>query len=175
MVQSWQNQDKLYLKYGPDKATAKKAGEYHLYGDLHEWKVTINLADLTQTETILDDTVVIPSGYFIQEVEIRTEVAGATGTAIDVGLARRNTAGATTLTEIDYDGLLAAAPLAVMDAAGERTIYAKTVTVPASATGTGALIGTTLSTLGGMVSASMTDATAFTAGKIHVFIRGYRP
>lgn len=175
MVQSWNNADNLYLKYGPDKATAKKAGEYRKFGDLHEWKVTINLADLTQTETIIDDTVVIPKGYRIQEVELLTETAGATGTAIDVGLARRVTAGATTLTEVDYDGLIAAAPIANHNADGERTVFTAVTTVPASATGTGALIGTTLSSTGNMVSASCTDATLYTAGKVHVFIRAYRP
>lgn len=175
MVQSWNNADNLYLKYGPDKAVAGKGGEHRIYGNMHEWKVSINLADLTQTETIMDDNVVIPKGYQIQEVELVTEIAGATGTAIDVGLSRRITAGATTLTQVDYDGLLAAAPLANHDLAGERTIFTAATTVPASATGTGALIGTVLSTTGNMVSASCTDATLYTAGRVHVFIRAYRP
>lgn len=175
MVQAWNNKDGLYLKYGPDRATAKKAGEYSVYGDMHEWKVTINLADLTETETVIDDTVWIPTGYRIQEVEMVTETAGATGTAFDVGLARRATAGATTLTEVDYDGLIAAAPIANHNAAGERTIFTAITTVPASATGTGALIGTTLTTTGNLITASRTDSTAYTAGKVHLFIRAYRP
>lgn len=174
MVQSWNNADNLYLKYGPDKATAKRAGEYSPTSDTHEVVVKIDLTDLTQTETVMDDTVTIPDGARIQEVELLTITAAATGTAIDVGLARRVTAGATTLTEIDYDGLLAAAPTAVMNAGGERTIYTAITTVPASATGTGALIGTTTTEVG-FITASMTDATSFTAGEVLVKIRYFMP
>lgn len=174
MVQSWNNADNLYLKYGPDKATAKKAGEYSPTTDIHEVVVKFNLADLTETETVLDDTVTIPDGARIQEVELLTITAAATGTAIDVGLARRVTAGATTLTEIDYDGLLVAAPTAVMNAGGERTIYTAITTVPASATGTGALIGTTTTEVG-LITASRTDSTAFTAGTVQVKIRYFMP
>ncbi len=174
MVQSWNDNANLYRKYGTDKATAKAAGEYHMYGKYHEVEVKITLANLTQTETILDDTVTIPSGARIQEVELQCETAGATGTAIDVGLSRRVTAGATTLTEVDYDGLLAAAPIAIFNSDGERTIFTAASTVPASATGTGALIGGTTSSVA-FISASMTDATSFTAGVVWVKIRYYMP
>lgn len=174
MVQSWNNADNLYLKFGPDKAAVGTAGELRTYGQMHEWTVKITLANLTQTETIQDDNTLIPSGYRIQEVELLTETAGVTGTAIDVGLSRRITAGATTLTQVDYDGLLAAAPIAIFNTDGERTIFTAATTVPAGATGTGALIGTTTTTPA-YVSASMTDATAFTAGVVHVKIRAFRP
>ena len=172
---TWNNNDKLYIKYGTDKTTPNTGGEFSTpKGNLHEVSVKITLANLTQTETVQNDQVFLPAGARIQEVELLTQTAAATGTAIDVGLARRNTAGATTLTEVDYDGLLAAAPLAVMNSAGERTIYTAVTTVPASATGTGALIGTTLASTA-LISASMTDATAFTAGVVHVIVRYYMP
>lgn len=174
MVQSYNDNTGLYRKYGTDKATPKSGGEYRMYGKYHEVEFKITLANLTQTETILDDTVTIPTGALIQEVELQCEVAGATGTAIDVGLSRRITAGATTLTEVDYDGLLAAAPIAIYNLAGERTVFTAATTVPASATGTGALIGTTTSSVA-HVSASMTDATSFTAGVVWVKIRYYMP
>lgn len=169
MVQAWYDNAGLYRKFGTDKATAKTAGEYRKYGKYHEIEVTITAANLTQTETILDDIVVIPAGARIQEVEVQTHTAAATGTAIDLGLIQTDRS-----TEIDYNGLLAAAPLAIMDLAGERTIFTAATTVPASATGTGALIGTTL-TYSGHISASMTDATSFTAGVIVVTIRYYMP
>lgn len=169
MVQSYLDNAGLYRKYGTDKATAKTAGEYSQVGRLREIEVKITAANLTQTETILDDTVVIPAGARIKEVEILTETACATGTAIDLGLIKTDRT-----TEIDYDGLLAAAPIAVMNSAGERTIYTAITTVPASATGTGALIGTTTA-FTGHLSASMTDATSFTAGVIYVTIRYYMP
>ncbi len=98
-----------------------------------------------------------------------TQTVGATGTAIDVGLIKTDRT-----TEIDYDGLLAAAPLGIMDLAGERTIFTAATTVPASATGTGALIGTTL-TYTGHISASRTDSTAFTAGVVWMTVRYYMP
>lgn len=169
MVQSYNDNAGLYRKYGPDKATPKAAGEYHMYGKFHTIECKITLANLTQTETILDDIVQIPNGARIQSVELMTETAAATGTAIDVGLIRSDRT-----TELDYNGLLAASPLAVMDLAGERTVYTAATTVPASATGTGALIGTTL-TNNGYLSASMTDATAFTAGVVWVTVNYYMP
>ena len=174
MVQEWNNADNLYLKYGPDKALPKRAGEARMVGDIHEVTCKITLTDLTETETVMDDTAVIPKGARIQEVELLTQTLATLGTAIDVGLARRVTAGATTLTEIDYDGLLAAAPIAVINAAGERTIYTAVTTVPASATGTGALIGTTLAN-NGLISASRTDSTAFGAGVVIIKIRYFMP
>ena len=171
MVQSWNNNDGLYLKFGVDKATANTGGEYRApSGKLHEVEIKITLSALTQTETILNDQIFIPAGARIHEVELLTQTAAATGTAIDVGLIRSSNRS----TEIDYNGFLAAAPTAVMDLAGERTIYTAATTVPASATGTGALIGTTLANTG-MISASMTDATAFTAGVVHVIVRYYMP
>jgi hypothetical protein len=170
MVNSWLNSDGLYRKFGTSKATAGTAGEYHIYGQLREVELVIDLTTLTQTETIQSDTVFLPVGARIQEVELRTETAGVTGTAIDVGLIKASDR----TTEVDYDGLLAAAPIAIFNSTGERTIFTAITTVPASATGTGALIGTTLA-YNSHISASMTDATSFTAGKVHLFIRYYMP
>jgi len=170
MVQSWMNADGLYLKYGPDKAIANIGGELELTdGQMHEVQFKLDLTTLTQTETILSDQVFLPAGARIVEVETLTHTAAATGTAIDVGLIRTDRT-----TQLDYDGLLAAAPTANMDAAGERSFYRKAVTVPTGLTGTGALVGTTLANVG-YVSASMTDATSFTAGIIYMTIRYYMP
>lgn len=167
---TWKNADNLFLKFGTDKATATKAGEYRNDGQLREVEITIELDDLTETETIQADTVFIPSGVRIQEVEVITKTAAATGTAIDVGLIRSSDR----TTAIDVDGLLAAFPTAQMNAAGERTIFTAASTVPASQTGTGALIGTTTSNVG-HISASRTDSTAFTAGVVVIKVRYYKP
>lgn len=169
MVQS-STINNLYKKYGPDRATATTAGEYTTVGLLRQVELDITLANLTETETIQADTLFLPAGVRIQEVEIITQTLGATGVAVDLGLIKASDR----TTEVDYDGLLAAAPLAVMDAAGERTIYTASTTVPASATGTGALIGTTLA-FNSHISASRTTATAFTAGVIRIIIRFYKP
>lgn len=156
----------LYRKYGTDKATTATGGEYRNDGLLREIEFKIDLTTLTETETPLDDNVFFPK-MRVQEVEVITTTAAATGVAIDVGLIQTNRT-----TEIDFNGFLAAFPTAQMDLAGERTIFTSATTVPASATGTGALIGTSTSTVG-YVSASRTTATAFTAGVVLVKIRYY--
>jgi len=160
----------LYRKYGTEKAVAGKGGEYVTTGGLREVELKIDLTTLTATETILADNIVIPEGVRIVDVETITTTAAATGTAIDVGLIKASDR----TTEIDYDGLLAAAPTANMSSAGERSVYQVAVTVPTGLTGTGALIGTTTA-YAGHVSASRTDATAFTAGVIVLKIRYYVP
>lgn len=161
---SWLNPDNLYLKYGTEKTTSNVAGEYSTVGALREVEVKIDLTDLTATETILSDVQVIPTGARIKEVEVVTHTAAATGTAIDLGLIRASDRS----TEIDYNGFLAAFPTASMNAAGEKNI------VDQAHTYVGALIGTTTSNIG-YISASRTDATAFTAGIIYVTIRFYVP
>lgn len=170
MVQSQLTADNLYLKFGPDKATPNIGGEFKTYGQDHVVEFVVTLSALTETETPLSDVVMIPAGVRIQSVELETTTAGATGVAIDVGLMKNTDRS----TEVDFDGLLAAAPLAVFDLAGERTVYTAATTVPASATGTGALIGTTTAYTS-LVTASRTTATAFTAGVVRLRIRFFRP
>lgn len=169
MVQSWTNADGITQIFGPDKAVAKKGGEYVTVGAMREVEFVITLSALDQTEAVQDNTVFIPAGVRIHELEIITETAAATGTAIDLGLIKTDRT-----TEIDYDGLLAAYPLAHMDLAGEHGTIVRSVTVPTGLTGTGALVGTTTA-FKGYVTCSRTDATAFTAGKIRVKLRFYKP
>lgn len=165
---TWTNNDGLHIKYGTDeKASAHKAGEYLTYDSGQQIvEVVIDATKLTATETILNDTVFIPANAHIAWVETVAVVALATGTAIDVGLIARDRS-----TEIDYDGLLAAFPTAEGAQVGETRRYYETHTVPASMTGTGALIGQEMTTAGGgYISASRTDSTAFTAGTLKVRI-----
>lgn len=171
MAQEWNNADNLYLRYGTDKATVSTAGEHVTTGQMREVLVKLDLTTLTETETIIDPNQVIPNGVRIAEVSVKCHTAAATGTAIDVGLARRVTAGATTLTEVDYNGILAGYVTASMDAAGETNTY--TVGTGGAGTG-GALIGTTTSSVG-MISASRTTSTAFTAGVVYITIKYYKP
>lgn len=164
MVQAWLDNAGLYQKYGVDQTTVGKGGEYRNNGHFREIEVKIDLTTLTAAETVLDDNIFIPAGVRISEIKIVTQTAAATGTAIDLGLIRTDRA-----TEIDYDGLLTAFPTATMNAANETTI----ITVPGAAAG-GALVGTTTANVG-HITCSRTDATAFTAGIIHVTIKYYRP
>lgn len=161
---AYNNADGLRLKFGTEKATAMTAGEYRTYGRLHEVEVRIpDMTTLTETETILNDLTVLPSGVIIQEVEINTKTAAATGVAIDVGLIKVDRS-----TEYDYDGLLAAFPTASMNAAGEKNIISDNTTYD------GALIGAVLA-FPAYISASRTTATAFTAGDIVLTVRYWRP
>ena len=163
MVQSYLDNTGLYRKYGPDKATSKIAGEPVMTGDIHEIVARIDLTTLTATETILDDVVQIPNGARISEVNVLTHTAAATGTAIDLGVIKTDRT-----TEGDYNGFLAALPTADMNAAGEVQ------SVVIGHTYVGALVGTTIGYTG-YLSASRTDATAFTAGVIIVRVRYYMP
>lgn len=155
----------LYKLYGTDRATPATGGEYAITPTgLHTVEFKIDLTTQTETETILDNGVFIPAGVRIQEVEVITHTVAATGVAIDLGLIKASDRA----TEVDYNGLLAAFPLASMDAAGEKT------TLVSGSSFVGALVGTDTAFIS-MVSASRTTATAFTTGLIYVKIRFYRP
>lgn len=166
---TWTNNDGLHIKYGTDEVTsAAPGGEMLVFGPERVVEVKIELADLTATETIMNDTVFIPDNAQIMWVETVAEVAAATGTAIDVGVIKFDRS-----TEGDYNGFLAAFETGDMDAVGETRRFYQTHTVPASITGTGALVGEIM-TYPGYISASRTDATAFTAGQLLVRI-AFRP
>lgn len=165
----WTDGDGLIRKFGVTKTTPNLAGEYRTNGQQRQVQLKINLADLTQGEVIQSYQTFMPAGARISSVEVWTHTAAATGTAIDLGLVKTDGT-----TEVDFNGFLAAMPTAAMDLAGERTTYTAATTVPASATGTGALIGTTLA-FTGYITCSMTDSTSFTAGVIYVNINYYVP
>lgn len=160
------DKDGLYRQYGPDKATPNIAGEYRTVGAMREISFKLDLTALTEAEVVLSDTTFFPK-MRIQEVEVTTITAGATGVAFDIGLVRTDRT-----TEIDFNGLVAAFPVAQASVAGERVTLQQEVTVPVSMVGTGALIGTT-TTNSGYITASRTTATAFTAGLVLVTIRYY--
>lgn len=160
---AYHNADGLYLKYGTEKATATNGGEYRTNGNFHEVELEVSLASLTETETILNDVITLPTGARIQQVDVVTITAAATGVAIDVGTIAANRS-----TEGDYNGLLAAFPTASMDAAGEVN------EVVIGHTYVGALVGTTLAAPA-YISASRTTATAFTAGLLRITVKYFIP
>lgn len=153
----------LHREYGVTKATPVVGGEPVMKGDIREIEFKLTLSGLTQSETPVMDTVFMPSGARIKEIEVFAQTAAATGTAIDLGLIRRDRT-----TELDYNGLLAAFPTASMDAAGETSV------VRVGSSYVGALVGTTLAN-DGLITCSQTDATSFTAGVIKVWVRYYMP
>ncbi len=160
---AYNDKDTLLRKYGVEKTLPQKGGEYVTDGEYRAVELSINLADLTETETVQIDTTVIPAGMRLNEIRVITQTAGATGAGIDLGLVRTDRA-----TEIDYDGLLAALATTAFNAAGKTTV------INVGSTSAGALLGTTL-TNPGLITASRTTATAFTAGRLIIELRYYRP
>lgn len=153
----------LYNKYGTEQTVPSTGGEYRTNAELREIEIKINLASLTVAETIQNDNLFVPAGMVIQEIEIYTDVAAATGVAIDLGLTRTDRS-----TEIDFDGLLAAYTTASMTA-GSKAVLVKGSSL------VGALVGGSALANVGYISCSATTSTAFTAGTIRVRIRYFRP
>lgn len=158
----WLNDDGLYVKFGTAEATAGAAGETAIDGDLRE--MVVDIADMTVLTTtaggtILDDNVWMPKNARIEEVvvEVVTAAEGATAD-LNVGLIRSDRS-----TELDFDGLVAAADVATIDGAGKR------LNLITGATAAGALIGTTLAYNGLFVADY--DTAAFTAGAVRIRVK----
>lgn len=162
---NWFNPDKLYQKYGTERAISSNAGEYRTDGPKRMIEFKLTLKDLTETDSIKFDNVFFPKGARIQQVEIVTDETAATGVAIDIGLVQTDRA-----TEIDYQAFAKAFPLASMSALGETIV----LSADNGATGIGDLVGT-VTTLSGYITASRTTSTAFTTGKVTVRIIYYVP
>lgn len=164
----WLNQDGLYIKLGSDEAASQDAlvqpaGDYNTGGNpLNVSEVVIDLKDLsTSSQLILNDVLNFPKNAFIEEVEVEVQIGavGATAT-LDVGLIRTDR-----VTELDYDGFVAAAAVTTIDTAGKRLNLIK------GSTGAGALIGTATANPGLFVAKAGT--AAFTAGQVRVRVKWY--
>lgn len=175
----WINKDGLPIKFGTEKGIELlNVGEYKTFNGASEsvLEIELDLTKLTTDEQVLSWTAYLPAGAQVNWVKSVAEVVGQTGTSIDLGLVYKH---ATThaITELDYDGLLAAFPLSgCYDAVGDTIVFTETATIPASQTGTGDLIGTILPTTAEryFLSASYADGSAFTAGLLRITI-GYLP
>jgi len=162
MPQTWFDNTGLYQKYGIDQTIPMAGGEYRNDAALREieFKITLSSVPLA-TGTIVPgtDNIFMPAGMFIEEVQVVADVLATGATAVlNLGLIRTDRT-----TEIDFDGLLTAAPLANIDTAGERVTYTKGVA------GAGPLIGTVTANVGHFVADY--DTAAFTAGVITVRVR----
>ena len=170
---TWLNSDGLYVKFGTDEAVSQAdAGMYCTYGPeiVYEW--ILDLIDLTETETIQNDVCTIPDNCLITKVEIQSTVTAATGTAVDIGLVHISRDTADAEFTADPNGLWEAFITAEL-AVGETTVGYRgpdgLATIPDSNVGStpGALIGTIL-LAPCLLTASRTDSTAFTAGRVSV-------
>jgi hypothetical protein len=122
-------------------------------------EVTVALASLpafgTANKQILDPTVMIPNGAFIEQVSVvvTKETTGANAN-FNLGLVDQDRS-----TEIDFDGLLAAA-----DAFNGGTDLGTVTDYVVGTTEAGALIGTKITNTGYLVG--WADTADFTAGVI---------
>lgn len=161
---TWTNSDGLKIRYGTDAADVGNGGEYSTLGLYRTIDIEIDLTSLTASEVIQSE-VIFPKGKVLGKVEVIADTAAATGTAIDVGFVRTNAAA----TEVDYDGILAAFPTASMNAEGETTVLTD------GSSGAGVLVGVVASADYPMyITASRTDGTAFTAGRIRLILHWYK-
>lgn len=154
---SWMNNDGLFLEYGPQKALPATGGDYKTFGELRVAEFTIDLTTLTTTPVIQDDNTFIGINMFIEQVEIDTEVAGASGTSFSVG-----TIGLDRSTVDSNTKFVNGALLATHDAAGEKTILTQ------GSTGAGSGIGGTLTA---PMYVTALAAGTYTAGRVKVRIK----
>lgn len=160
---SWQNADGLGVSLGTNEATQRQGGEYRTSGPLRFTEIVLpDLTVLTSTAggTILDNLIVLPKNARIEEVEVEVYTAATSGgsATIDIGLVRLDRS-----TELDFNGLVAAATVASVNTAGKR------LNLINGSTSAGALIGTTTANPS-MFVANYTTA-AFTAGALRVRVK----
>lgn len=170
------NADGLRQRYGVNEVTVQRGGEYSVQGGgRHVVEVVLNLLTLSTActaasgnECIICDNVTIPNGAFIEKVDVFVdkETAGVNAN-LDLGLVDQDR-----VTEIDFNGLLAAA-----DAfnggtdLGAHVVYEKTDS--GLTTEGGALIGTQLTNTG-LLTASP-DTADWTAGVIKIQVTYFMP
>lgn len=175
MDNTWLNDDGLYVKFGKTEGVSRTQGGFTCsYGPYLDYWFNLDLTSLDANENIQNDVLAIAANSLIWRVQCIAVEAAATGTAIDVGLIANDRVTTTnlnaSLTDADPNGLLAAFPTASMNAVGEWNLYTVSEPLPeASNTFAGALIGTIL-TVPTLLTASRTDATAFTTGKLLINI-----
>ena len=151
----WTNADGLRVKFARDMVVSGQGGEYATSGPQRLTEVTVDYTDIGSSSAVVDEHIFVPAGARIEKVEFVTETAFTSGgsATLDIGLVRTSDYS----TAIDADGLVAAAALSTINAAGETNTYI------IGATGVGALVGTTLANEGSVVVNYGT--AAFTAGK----------
>ncbi len=162
---TWFNKDGLFIRYGRDEGASQQGGTYPtLVAGQNVTEIRIaNATTITSTPTVRADNVVVPAGATIARVEIIAEEAATSGgsATLDVGFIRLDRS-----TELDYNGLVAAAALTSFDTKGETTQYYK------GSTGAGALIGTELA-YPGLVTVNY-NTNSYTAGEFVIKIYWYK-
>lgn len=154
----WTNSDGLYWRYGVNEGTAQITGDLKTFGARRVCEVTIDLDslpahDATNAVQIQSDTVTIPAGALIEEIElIAMEETAGTNANLDIGLVDQDRS-----TEIDFNGLIAAG-----DDFNGGTDLGKVYRYVVGTTDAGALVGTKITNTG-LITANAETAN-FTAG-----------
>lgn len=160
----WVNNDGLLVLFNPDRSRPSRGGEYSRLADgQHMVSVIVDLATLptvgSTNEQIAADNVYIPNGALITKVRTTVlETQAGTGT-LDFGLVDQDR-----VTEIDFDGLLAAG---VVGTLGTVTEYVK-----GTATA-GILVGAILTNTG-LLTISPTTGV-WTDGTVKLDVEFYVP
>lgn len=155
---TWTNNDGLYIKYGQTEITPAIGGQTIVYGRDQQIEFDLDLTTLTSTRAVLMDNVMIPDNSRITKVTVLvTELTAGTNSNLNLGLVKHDRT-----TEIDEDGLLAAA-----DAFHAATIGTETEYVVGT-TEAGALVGTKITDPGLIVG--YYDTGAFTDGTLKITI-----
>lgn len=165
MAGSWTNPDGLTIYYGTSERTAAKGGEYEQDGLFRITDHEINLTDITAT-SILVDRFIFPRKMVVGRVDVIADTAATSGgsAVLNIGFVKASDG----TTAIDTDGLVAAIPLASLNAEG------KTTSMTQGSTSAGALVGQVVSNSFTSQLVADYDTAAFTAGRLRVRIYWYR-
>lgn len=165
----WTNNDGLNVLFHKSQGQVIRGGSYREAGSgRHCTEVIIDLADLPTAasgdEQIQSETLIIPSGVYIEQVDVFVEEEPTTSGSpnLDLGLVKL------TRLEYDFNGLLAAA-----DAFETGTDVGTTHTYLKGTTEAGALVGA-VTAFAGYVSASA-DTADWTDGTLRVRIYYHVP
>lgn len=158
-MSTWTNADGLTIYYGASEAVPATGGEYESDGLWREVEVKIDLTTLTSTAGTVVSRVQIPFGYVLGRVEVIADTAATSGgsATLDVGF-KKMTAG----TENDYNGAVAALPLASINVDGELN------RLDAGVTYAGALVGKVVEADEVSLVTANYNTAAFTAGVARV-------
>lgn len=162
---NWMDTDGLYRQYGTSKAVPTTAGDYLSYGETREIEFTVTLANTAGGATsIVGNTTFVPSGVFIEQVEMDVEVAAAGGTSFSIGTVRadRTTTGSGGTA---VGSFITGEVLATVTPAGKKVIY----TAGTSAAGT--LIGATTAFTDNFAYITVTNVGTFSAGVVKIRIK----
>ena len=164
---NWMNNDGLFVQYGTSKAVPTVTGDYLSYGDVREIELTVTLASLATTPTIIGNTTFFPSNVFVESVTVDTEIGMTVGSATSISIGTMRTDRTTVGTGGTASGsFLASAVNADFTTAGQRKDY-----VGGTAT-VGTAVGTTTSfTDGGVYITAQSNAGTYTGGVIKLRIR----